>query len=59
MKNMEIDLSKLPAWATAQVQDKWTQDKVYALDNVSALNTTTKKQTLETFLRLLQVLLQR
>lgn len=58
MKNMEMVLSKLPSWATTQVQDRCIWDKVFALDNLSALNTTTKKQTLKTFLRLLQDLPQ-
>lgn len=53
-----MGLSKLPSWATAQVQDRCIRDKVFALDNLSALNTTTRKQTLETFLRLLQDLPQ-
>lgn len=58
MKNMEMGLSKLPSWATAQVQDRCIQDKAFALNNLSALNTTTKKQTLESVLRLLQDLPQ-
>lgn len=47
MKNMEMGLSKLPSWATSQVQDRWAQDKDFAIDNITSLKTTTGKPKVE------------